>query len=402
MKKTLLPIQEIPKKEFKNIKTFLPGEEPELKGNCTIPVASPNLSKKARKYLMKAFDSTWISSKGKFIEKFEYEFAKKVSKTKYAFGVNSGTSALHLALASLGITRGDEVILPTFTMIATANAISYCGATPIFVDSQKDTWNIDVSKIEEKITKKTKAILIVHLYGLSADMDPILKLAKKYKLWVIEDNAEAIGGEYKNKRLGSIGDVSAFSLYANKTITTGEGGVVATDNPEIAERIELLKHHAFSKGKHFWHTMIGYSYAMTNLQAAIGVEQLEKFETFVKKKCWIGEKYSQLLKNISGIILPSTPDYAKHVYWMYGILVNEKKLGLSRDQVRKKLANHGIETRSFFVPLHFQPIYFEEEGLQRYPVANRLCKNGLYLPSSTELSTKQIQYITSIIQDFKK
>lgn len=371
---------------------LLPKREPEVKGNHVIPVCAPDIGERERRYLLQAFDSSWISSSGDFVKRFEDAFAKTVSKTRYAVAVNSGTSALHVTLASLGIRPGDEVILPTFTMIATINAVIYCGATPVLVDADSDTWNIDVSKIEEKITKKTKAIIVVHTYGMPADMDKIITIARKRKLFVVEDASEAHGGEYKGKRVGGIGDVGAFSLYANKLVTTGEGGIVTTNDPGVAKRARLLRNHAFSPDRHFWHKETGFGYKMTNLQAAVGVGQIERFEELFAKKQMVAALYRNDLAGISGITLPPEKTDYINTHWMFGILVADK------NKLRRRLAARGIETRSFFVPIHVQPVYQHlfKDGV--YPTAERLCRDGLYLPSFTTLTKKDIGRVVKAIQ----
>lgn len=361
-------------------------------------VCEPNLGKLERKYLMRAFDSSWISSAGSFVTRFEEAFAKTVSRSRAGIAVNSGTSALHLAIASLGIKPGDEIILPTFTMIATINAVTYCGAKPILIDADPKTWNIDPTKIEKVITSRTKAIIVVHTYGAPADMDPIIALSKKHNLWLIEDAAEAHGAIYKGKVAGSIGDVAAFSLYANKLVTTGEGGIVTTSNTKIAERVRLLRNHAFTEDRHFWHEVVGYGYRMTNLQAAVGLAQVERFTELFAAKRSNAALYSKLLSGIPGITLPYESANTTHSYWMYGILINKKGFAMDKNQLRRHLANHGIETRSFFIPMHLQPAYRNQfEGL-RFPVSESLGRDGLYLPSSTTLTAKEIAHICDVIK----
>lgn len=376
---------------------LLPKREPEVKGNHIIPVCAPDIGARERQYLMAAFDSSWISASGDFVKRFEDAFARIVSKTRYAVAVNSGTSALHIALASLGLGPGDEVILPTFTMIATVNAVTYCGATFALVDSDPEDWNIDVSKIEEKITRKTKAIIAVHTYGMPADMDKIMAIARRHKLFVIEDASEAHGAEHKGKRVGGIGDVGAFSLYANKLVTTGEGGIVTTNDPGVAKRARLLRNHAFSPDRHFWHKEIGFGYKMTNLQAAVGLGQVVRFSELFAKKQTVAVAYRSGLAGVSGILLPPEKEDFVNSHWMFGILVRRKKFGIDRDALRKRLASRGIETRSFFVPIHVQPVYQHlfKDGV--YPAAEALCREGLYLPSSTTLTKKETDRVVETI-----
>lgn len=379
------------------IRKFIPAAEPAASQHYRIPVSEPDLGKKEFRYVTDAMRSTWISGGGAYVARFEKAYARHVSGTRFAISVNSGTSALHLALISCAIGPGDEVILPTFTMIATANAVRYCGATPVFVDADPNTWNMDVSLIEAKISKKTKAIIPVHIYGLPADMDPVVRLAKSRKIWVIEDAAEAHGAEYKGRRVGSLGDVAAFSLFANKIMTTGEGGMITTNNARIAGLVSLLRRHAFASSRHFWHQYVGYSYEMTNLQAAVGLAQTERLEELVNKRRYHGKLYMSLLGDIPGIEFPVEPEGYKNVYWMYGIVVNRKKFGRSRDELRTILAKHGIETRTFFVPIHFQPPYAAHER-EHFPVSERLCRDGLYLPSAGTLCADDMRAIVSVIR----
>ncbi len=371
--------------------------EPILAGIHKISVAAPDLSKLEEVYLLDAYRSTWVSSAGPYISRFEKAFAKLVSKTRYAVAVNSGTSALHLALLSCDIGEGDEVIVPTFTMIATANAVTYCGAKPIFIDADPFTWNMDVTKIESKITKKTKAIMVVHVYGLPVDMDPVLLLAKKHGLRVIEDAAEAHGALYKGKRVGSIGDIAGFSLYANKIITTGEGGMVTTNDRALAEKVAYLRDHAFSKRTHFWHNDVGFSYNMTNLQAAVGLGQTERFRELFMKRKKLAAMYKTYLKEVRGFIFSITPPESMHAHWVFGFRVDASTYGMTRDQVRLRLAKHGIETRGFFIPIHLQPAYAMYTTNESYPVSDMLMREGLYLPSSGILTHGEIMKIVRIL-----
>jgi perosamine synthetase len=375
----------------------IPMIEPTVHKQRHIPVAAPDLSHIEQQYLLDAFKSSWISSAGSYVGRFERAFGVNVSQTSYAVSVNSGTSALHLALLALGVSEGDEVILPTFTMIASANAIRYCGATPVFVDAQIGTWNMDVAQIEERITKNTKAIMVVHVYGLPVDMDPVLELAKKYKLRVIEDAAEAHGAKYKGRSVGSMGDIAAFSLFANKIITTGEGGMITTNNKQLAEAVSLLRNHAFGKHRHYWHERVGYSYNMTNLSAAIGLGQVERFAYLLQKHTEHAYLYERLLTRVSGLTTQTVPAYATPAYWMFGLRVNAKIFGITRDTLRKYLADHGVETRSFFVPVHQQPAYSDMQKSRSFPVSEVLSQEGLYLPSSSLLTVQNIRYIASLI-----
>jgi perosamine synthetase len=379
-------------------KALLPLPEPALRTyrGMNIPVCEPTQWGNEKKYVKRCMDSNWISSKGEFIEKFESTFARKVG-AKYGVGVLNGTVALHLALAALDIGPGDEVIIPAFTMIATPNSVRYTGAKPVLVDSELKTWNMDASKIEEKITKKTKAIMPVHTYGHPCDMDVIMKIARKHGLYVVEDAAEAHGAVYKGRKIGSIGDAAGFSFYANKILTTGEGGMVTTNDRKLADKMQLLKNHAFSHERHFWHKILGYNYRMTNIQAAIGLAQTENFEKLSNKRIENAMLYNSLLKEIDEITLPPSSRGIKNVYWMYGILLKNWS-SVTRDTLRYELASRGIETRTFFIPIHRQPVY---KGWFKgnYPNSEYLCTNGLYLPSSTSLTEKQIRYVAGTIKE---
>ena len=369
-----------------------------------VSVCIPTLSGEEWKYLKECLDTNWISSKGKFIEEFEDGFADYIG-VKYGCTTTSGTAAIHLALISSGIKPGDEVIVPAFTMMGSVFPIIYCGAKPVLVDSEVETWNIDVSKIEEKITERTKAIMVVHIYGHPCDMDPIMEIANKYDLYVVEDAAEAHGAEYKGKKVGTFGDLSCFSFYANKIITTGEGGMLLTNNKEIYEKAKMLKDMAFTEERRFLHYDVGFNYRMTNMQAAIGLAQLEKINTYVEARRRNAKLYNELLKDREGIILPSEKEWAKNVYWMYSILIDEKKFGMSRDALMNTLADEGIDTRPFFVPMHQQPV-LRERGLfggeESYPVAEELSKKGLNLPSSSSLSKNDIELVSNIINELKR
>lgn len=368
-----------------------------------IPVNAPLIGGKELKYVENCVKSGWISSKGEYIERFEREFADFCGM-KYGVSATSGTAALHLALSSLGVTKGDEVIIPTFTMIATAYAVLYTGAKPVFVDCENETWNMDPAKVEKLITKKTKAILPVHIYGHPVDMDPILKLAKKYGLLVIEDAAEAHGAEYKGKRCGAFGDINCFSFYANKIITTGEGGMVVTDNKRYAEKARLLKDLAHSPKKRFLHTELAYNYRMTNMQAALGLAQLGEAGNFIKKKRHIADLYYDNLKNVAGLRLPVEKDWAKSVYWMYAVLI-EKEFGPSREEVMKRLLEEGVETRSFFVPMHRQPIIKKLNILdkgKKYPIADYISEKGFYLPTGLSLGDDDVLYVCKKLKEIQK
>lgn len=401
--------------EMGDLAAYIPAADPEVKVRyrpipdfdqqtdqstlrSIIPVCEPTLVGNELKYVTQAIETNWISSAGSFIRDFEARFAAACG-TNYGIACANGTVAMHLALATLGLKPGDEVIIPTFTMIATANAVTYCGATPVLVDMEPTYWQMDIDQVADKITPRTKAIVPVHIYGHPTDMDPLLELAQQHGLLVVEDAAEAHGGEYKGKRCGGLGDAAGFSFYGNKIITTGEGGMVTTNNREIARLAWNLRDHAFSSERHFWHKYVGFNYRMTNLQAAVGLAQVEQLDRFVEQRRRNAAEYTSRLHGIPGITPPAQATWAKNVYWMYGILVDEAAYGLNRDQLRRVLADHGIETRTFFIPMHCQPIYWEQFKGQRYPVAERLCRDGVYLPSASSLTVAEIEYITAVIRE---
>ena len=378
-------------------KDILPGREPKLIGDKIISVCEPMLEGNEAKYVADCIRSTWISSAGSYVTRFEEKFSAACG-TRYAVACSSGTAALHLALAAIEIGKEDEVIIPAFTMISTALAVTYTGARAVLVDAEARTWNMDCDLIEEKMTKKTKAIMPVHTYGNPAIMDRILEIARKHKVCVIEDAAEAHGAEYKGKKVGGIGDIGCFSFYANKIITTGEGGILVTNNEQVAQTSRKLRDMYFSDERHFYHRRIGFNYRMTNLQAAVGLAQTERFDEFVKTRRENAMLYASLLKSIVGLsLMPETPS-AKSVYWMYSILV-EDDFPLTRDQLRKRLADNGIETRSFFVPMHLQPVYLNIYKGEKYPVAEELCRKGMYLPSASGLTKEEIAYVVDTIKD---
>jgi len=356
-----------------------------------IPVNEPLLDGNEKKYLQECIDTGWISSEGPFVKKFEDAFSKRMGR-KYGIAVTNGTSAIDAAVEALGIGPGDEVILPTFTIISCILQIKRSGAKPILVDSDPITWNMDVKQIETKISKKTKAIMVVHIYGLPVDMDPVLELCKKYKLKLIEDTAEMIGQTYKNHPCGSFGDISTVSFYSNKHITTGEGGMILTDDKSIAENCREIRNLYFQAKKRFIHHKLGWNMRMTNIQAALGLAQLERLDEFLEKKRWIGSKYNDLLENLGGAQLPlRKTDFASNIYWVYG-LVLEKSLNCDSVEIMKNLSENNIGCRPFFYPLHKQPV-LAEEGLfkgESYPVAERLYKKGFYLPSGLALTESQI------------
>ena len=369
-----------------------------------IPVCEPLLAGNELKYVTDAVKTGWISSSGKYVTEFENQFAT-YADCKYGIAVCNGTIALHLALVGLGIGKGDEVILPTFTMIASAFAVCYTGATPVFIDADKDSWNIDVSKIEEKITSRTKAIMPVHIFGKMCDMDAIKVLAKKYNLYIIEDAAEAHGAIYKGQKAGSFSDIAAFSFFANKNLTTGEGGMVVTNNEEIYNRARYYKNVCFPLDgpRNYQHDDIGYNYRMSNLVAAIGLAQVEKADEYREMRIRNHKLYREYLKDVPGIIFQSEPSQdCVDVCWMNTIVIEPKIYGHTKDELIAHLKENGIDTRLLFTGMHKQKS-MRDYGCKcegEYPVCDWLTENGFYLPSSSSLTKTQIVKICSIIREY--
>ena len=367
--------------------------------NSFIPVNEPLLNGNEKKYLCECIDTGWISSEGPFVKRFEEEMSRSVGR-QYGIAVSSGTAALEVAIQALNIGEGDEVIMPTFTIISCAMAVTKRGATPVFVDSNPDTWNMNVDEIESKITKSTKAIMVVHIYGLPVEMDKVLEVAKKYDLKIIEDAAEMHGQTYKGRPCGGFGDVSVFSFYPNKHITTGEGGMVVTDDEQLADRCRLLRNLCFRKDVRYVHDEISDNYRFTNLQAAIGLAQLERLDENVNKKRKIGAYYTEALEGVVGITLPiSRTEYADNIYWVYGIVI-DNDIDVDNRKIQELLKQHGIGTRTFFWCMHEQPVYMKE-GLfrgEKYPNAEFLSRKGIYLPSGLALSEEQMHRVVDAVK----
>lgn len=366
----------------------------------TIPVAAPQLGQREVDYVTEALRASEISgAHGRLLDRFEREFADYCN-CSHGVATSNGTTALHLAVASLGIGPGDEVLVSTLTNMATFFAVLYQGATPVPVDVEEDTWNLNPTLLESLLTPRTKAILVVHLYGHPADMDPILEFAHHHHLYVIEDAAEAHGALYKGKKAGSLGDIGCFSFYANKIITTGEGGMITTDDSAIAERACSLRSLAYGAERKFMHADLGFNYRMTNLQAALGCAQLEKIEDVIENKRRVARLYTEQLSGVKEIRLPVEKPYARNVYWMYHIVLRgfERK---GRDLIMQRLSERGIETRPAFIPYNLQEIFIRD-GLTQpelCPVANQIAESGLYLPSSASLTAEDIQWVSCHLKD---
>jgi perosamine synthetase len=363
-----------------------------------IPVCEPALAGNELEYVTEAIRTNWISSAGRYIPEFERTFAAACD-AEHGVACTNGTTALHLAMAVLDLGPDDEVILPTFTMIATPNCVRYTGARPVLVDSETRTWNLDLNQVADAITPRTRAIVPVHTYGHPVDMDALREIADEHGLWVVEDAAEAHGARYKGRRVGGLGDAACFSFYGNKIITTGEGGMITTNNEEIAGLARNLRDHAFSTERHFWHRYLGFNYRMTNLQAAVGVAQTEKLDDYVASRRRNAALYTELLADVEGITTPPEVGDVENVFWMYGVLVDPASYGLNRNDLREALAARGIETRTFFIPIHYQPIYFDDYKGRSFPVAERFCADGLYLPSASSLTSAQVRYVVGAIRE---
>ena len=362
-----------------------------------IPVSAPMLIGNEKKYVMECMDSSWISSCGEYVGKFESAFANFCG-ARHAVSCCNGTVALHLALMTLGIGAGDEVIVPTLTFVATANAVTYCGAKPVFVDSEPRTWTLDPSLIEAKITPRTKAIIAVHLYGHPVDMDAVAEVARRHRLFVVEDAAEAHGAEYKGRSVGTLGDIATFSFYGNKIIATGEGGIVVTNDDGLARRIQQLRGQEMDFERRYWFPIVGYNYRMMNLPAAIGLAQMEKVGWHLERQRCVAEWYGERLRDVPGIRWQAEEEWATNVRWLFTITLDER-LQRSRDAVMSFLEKRGIETRPVFYPMHILPPYREASGGQAFPFAERIASRGLSLPTWAGLTRVDVDYICDALQE---
>jgi perosamine synthetase len=358
-----------------------------------IPVAEPALVGNEREYVLDCLDSTWISSSGKYIDEFERSFADFCG-VSHAISCSNGTVALHLALLALGIGPGDEVIVPTLTYVASANAVMYCGATPVIVDSEAESWNLDPACVAEAITARTKAIMAVHLYGHPADMDPLVDLARSRKIALVEDAAEAHGAHYRGRTVGSIGDVSTFSFYGNKIITTGEGGAVVTDDAALAGRIRMLRGQGQDPKQRYWFPVVGYNYRLTNLAAAIGLGQLERVDWHIERRREVASWYREFLGDNSRLTLSPELPWARSSFWISCAVLSDD-VPSSRDDVMARLAEKGIETRPFFYPMHTLPMYEHlPSPAGGFPVAESLARRGINLPTSANLTRDDVHYVS--------
>jgi perosamine synthetase len=367
-----------------------------------IPVNEPHLGARELEFIAECVRTGWVSSSGKFITEFEERWAGYCGR-KHGVAVSNGTVALQLAIQALDLKPGDEVIMPTFTIISCAQAVIYAGAMPVLVDSEPRTWCMDTTQLSGKITTRTRAIMPVHIYGHPVDMDPVLDLAAKHDLAVIEDAAEAHGAEYRSRRCGSFGLMSCFSFYANKLVTTGEGGMVLTDDSAIADKLRSLRNLCFLPGRRFYHEDLGFNFRLTNLQASLGVAQIERMDQIIQKKRWIGEEYTRRLQHIPTIQLPVEEKWARTVYWMYGLVLSPDTR-MNAAEFSEKLKQRGVETRPFFLGMHEQPV-FRRRSLfkgERYPVAERIARQGLYLPSGIGLTPEQLATVSDAVNEVLK
>ncbi len=361
------------------------------------PVMEPFLNGNEKKYVVDCLNTKWISSQGKYVSRFERDF-ETLHGGGHAVAVANGTVALHLALVAAGIGAGDEVIVPNLTFAATANAVLYCGATPVFVDCLPGNWGMDPGHFQRAITAKTKAVIPVHLYGYPCEMDEICKIAKDANVIVLEDCAESLGSRFKHRLTGTFGESACFSFFGNKMITTGEGGMVLFRSNEMAEHARQLRDHGMSKTKRYWHLEVGFNYRMTNLQAAIGVAQLEQFSKILDKKIKVAKVYGNILKDIKGLTLPPEAENGLNSHWLYTVLIDEEIFG-SRDALIEKFAANGVQTRPIFYPLHLMPPYAPYSKNEKFPNAMKFAAKGISLPSSAELTEIEVERIATI---FKK
>ena len=366
-----------------------------------IPVAKPEIGEEEILNVNNAMNSGWISSKGPFIHEFENKFSN-YCEVKFGVSNSNGTASLHLALRAIGIEPGDEVIVPNLTFIAVPNAVRYCGATPVFVDSTLDYWNIDPQKIEEKISNKTKALVIVHSYGYPCDMKPIMEIAERHNLFLIEDGAEAHGAKYNGKKIGSFGDISCFSFYGNKIITTGEGGMCLTNNEELYDKMLILRDHGMNKKIKYWHDVIGYNYRMTNIQAAIGVAQLSKIDRFIEIRRQQAELYLKLFRENEEnklVRFQNKEKWATPVNWIFSLIINTARVGVDRDKIIDILYENNIESRPLFYPLSHLPPFKTKES---FPISEHLSAGGISLPSGVNLKPKDIENIVQTLNQMVK
>jgi perosamine synthetase len=360
-------------------------------GRPFIPVAAPVLAGREKEYVADCMESGWISSAGKYVELFEAEFAKFCG-VRHAVSCCNGTAALHLSLAALGVGPGDEVIVPTLTFVATANAVTYCGARPVFVDSEPGSWNLDPAQVASKITPRTKGVIAVHLYGNPVDVDALRALAGRHGLFLLEDAAEAHGALHRGRPAGSLGDIAAFSFYGNKIIATGEGGMVTTDDDALAARARLLRGQGMDPERRYWFPVVGYNYRMMNIPAAIGLAQLERAGWHTARRREVAASYRRLLGGVAGLDWQAEREWARHAHWMFTVVLGDGGAD-DRDRLMARLHEEGVETRPVFFPVHSLPPYREAARGEEFPVAERLARRGLSLPTWAGLGDDDLSYV---------
>lgn len=359
--------------------------------NKQIPLSVPTIGRKEAEYVMDCLETNWISSSGKYVDRFEHAFAE-ISGTKHAISCSNGTAALHLALLALGLKPDDEVLVPTLTFVACANSVVYCGGKPVFVDVDREIWSIDATQVEAQITEKTRGIIAVHLRGHPADMDAIMAIARRNGLFVVEDAAQAHGAQMRGRPVGSLGDVGTFSFFGNKMITTGEGGMVTTDDDGVAERIRLLKNQGMTRERRYWHPVVGYNYRLTNIQAAIGLAQVERLEAQLLRHREVAAWYQDELAGVRGLWWQQQREWARHAWWQFVVVVDDE-FAAGRDAVMEKLIESGIDARRLYFPMHQLPPYKGNAPNRQYPVADYLAARGICLPTWSGLKREDVHYV---------
>lgn len=362
-----------------------------------IPVSAPTLVGNEKRYVMDCLESNWISARGKYVEQFEAAFAEFCG-VRHGVSCTNGTVALHLALLALGIGPGDEVIVPTLTFVATANAVRYCGGTPVFVDCESDTWNIDPALIESRITSRTKAIIVVHLYGHPVDMDAVMAIADRHRLFVVEDAAEAHGAMYRGRMVGSIGHIATFSFFGNKVISTGEGGMVTTDDQELARIVRQLKEQGMDPNRRYWYPVVGYNYRMTNITAAIGLAQVEKIEWHIQRRVEVARWYQENLRAVRGLVWQVEKPQTRHVFQFVTVVLSGE-VAQAREEVIAHLASRQIEGRPVVYPMHTLPPYRDLVRGQSFPVAERIASRGINLPTFASLNRADVDYVCECLSE---
>jgi len=361
-----------------------------------LPAAAPAFVGNERDYVLDCMDSSWISSSGKYLDRFETSFAEFCG-VRHAVSCSNGTTALHLALLVLGVGPGDEVIVPTLTFVASANAVRYCGGTPVFVDCEPDSWNMDPAQVAARVGPRTKGIIAVHLLGHPVDMDAVQAIADRHGLWVLEDAAQAHGAECRGRRTGSLGRLATFSFFGNKIITTGEGGMVTTDDADLAAQIRLLKSHGMDPARRYWHPVIGYNYRMTNVAAAIGLGQLEKIDWHLQRRQEVAAWYRESLRGAPGVSWQTEQEWARHAWWMFTVVLDDRSAA-DRDAVMATLSASGIETRPVVYPMHQLPPYQDSATGHQFPVADRIARQGINLPTSARMTHDDVKRVVGALQ----